>query len=201
MVLRLRRAVSLLGNHSSSSSSSSRSRSSSSSISSFLQRRSSSTAAASYLGSPQTQALAEGVLNGHRLSLSRAITLIESTRESHRQEAEALLDHVVRERSRRAAAAAMTNNNKPGSRRHNSCSSSTTTTTSTNDEASSPTKTDKTSRPLRIGIAGPPGAGKSTFIEALGKHLLENKGLVSFTFRSDGEGSVSPQNADTHKHK
>lgn len=183
MVLRLRRAVFLLTNHSSSRSSSS----STSSSLSFLQRRhSSSTAsAASYLGSPQTQALAEGVLNGHRLSLSRAITLIESTRESHRQEAEALLDHVVRERSRRAAAAAaMTNKNnkKPGStsRRHNSCSSTSTTATSTNEEVSPPTKTDTTSRPLRIGIAGPPGAGKSTFIEALGKHLLDNKGLVGF---------------------
>ena len=30
---------------------------------------------------------------------------------------------------------------------------------------------------FRLGIAGPPGAGKSTFIEALGMYLVEEKGL------------------------
>src|SRR6056297_2442727 len=49
---------------------------------------------------PETRQLAEGVLRGNRLALSRAITLIESTKESHRLDAEALLDHVVYERSR-----------------------------------------------------------------------------------------------------
>ena len=29
----------------------------------------------------------------------------------------------------------------------------------------------------RIGLTGPPGAGKSTFIEALGMHLTEDRGL------------------------
>lgn len=36
-----------------------------------------------------------------------------------------------------------------------------------------------TGKSLRIGITGPPGAGKSTFIEALGLHLLENKRRVA----------------------
>lgn len=38
----------------------------------------------------------------------------------------------------------------------------------------------KTRRPtcLRIGVAGPPGAGKSTFIEALGKYLIKEKNMV-----------------------
>jgi putative protein kinase ArgK-like GTPase of G3E family len=31
---------------------------------------------------------------------------------------------------------------------------------------------------LRIGVAGPPGAGKSTFIEALGKYLIKEKNMV-----------------------
>jgi LAO/AO transport system kinase len=115
---------------------------------------------------PRTLGLAEGVLKGDRLSLSRAITLIESTKESHRLEAEGLLDHVVRERSRRA---------KKG-RRQNvgsvmSCGS---------DGSSSGESLRKGTRPLRIGIAGPPGAGKSTFIESLGMYLLDSKGLVRF---------------------
>lgn len=32
---------------------------------------------------------------------------------------------------------------------------------------------------LRVGVAGPPGAGKSTFIEALGKYLIQEKAMVS----------------------
>lgn len=31
---------------------------------------------------------------------------------------------------------------------------------------------------VRIGVAGPPGAGKSTFIEALGQYLIQEKNLV-----------------------
>ena len=34
-----------------------------------------------------------------------------------------------------------------------------------------------TGRSLRVGITGVPGVGKSTFIEALGRHLVEEKGL------------------------
>ena len=34
-----------------------------------------------------------------------------------------------------------------------------------------------TGRSLRVGITGVPGVGKSTFIEALGRHLVETKGL------------------------
>jgi LAO/AO transport system kinase len=86
----------------------------------------------------------QGVLKGERLSLSRAITLIESTLEAHRLEAEKLLDYVVRERSDRQSSRR---------RRGQTC--------------------------LRLGIAGPPGAGKSTFIETLGKHLVNEKNLVS----------------------
>ena len=114
---------------------------------------------------PRTLSLAEGVLKGDRLSLSRAITLIESTKESHRLEAEALLDHVVRERSRRA---------KKGRRQN----SSTVMACGSDNSTSSTGSLRKGTRPLRIGIAGPPGAGKSTFIESLGMYLLDSKGLV-----------------------
>lgn len=125
-----------------------------------------------YSITPRTLGLAEGVLKGDRLSLSRAITLIESTKESHRLEAEALLDHVVRERSRRAGKG----------RRQNTSS----VMACGSDSSSSGDSLRKGSRPLRIGIAGPPGAGKSTFIESLGMYLLNSKGLVRFK-RTDRE--------------
>ncbi len=72
-------------------------------------------------------ALADAVRAGDRRSLARAITLAESTRADHRDEAAALLDEVM----------------------------------------------PATGGSTRVGISGAPGAGKSTFIEALGLHLVE----------------------------
>jgi LAO/AO transport system kinase len=70
--------------------------------------------------------LTQGVLDGERRALARAITLVESTRADHRSEAEALLSEVL----------------------------------------------PHTGGSVRIGISGAPGAGKSTFIEALGLHVI-----------------------------
>lgn len=70
--------------------------------------------------------LAEGVLSGDRRMLAQAITLIESTRPDHREEAEALLARVL----------------------------------------------PHSGGAVRLGITGVPGVGKSTFIEALGLHLI-----------------------------
>ena len=71
-------------------------------------------------------ALADAVRAGERRSLARAITLVESTRADHRDEAAALLDELL----------------------------------------------PATGGSTRVGISGAPGAGKSTFIEALGLHLV-----------------------------
>lgn len=68
----------------------------------------------------------EGILQGDRVLLSRAITLIESAKEEHY----ALAQQII--------------------------------------EACMP----YSGKSLRIGITGVPGVGKSTFIEALGKHLI-----------------------------
>lgn len=62
-----------------------------------------------------------------RRSLGRAITLLESSREDHRKEAELLLDQIM----------------------------------------------PYTGNALRIGITGVPGVGKSTFIDSLGRYLIE----------------------------
>jgi GTPase len=72
-------------------------------------------------------ALADAVRAGDRRSLARAITLVESTRPDHREEAAALLDELL----------------------------------------------PATGGSTRVGISGAPGAGKSTFIEALGLELVD----------------------------
>jgi LAO/AO transport system kinase len=79
-----------------------------------------------------TEELIAAVRRGDRRALARAITLVESTRPDHRQEAERLVEALL----------------------------------------------PYTGGAVRIGISGPPGAGKSTFIErfgldgiALGRHI------------------------------
>jgi LAO/AO transport system kinase len=69
-----------------------------------------------------TRELAQAVRAGDRRALARAITLVESTRADHREDAIALLDELM----------------------------------------------PATGNAVRIGITGAPGAGKSTFIEAMG---------------------------------
>ncbi len=73
------------------------------------------------------ESLARDILAGQRRALSRAITLVESTRPDHRVQANALLEQL----------------------------------------------TPHAGNSIRIGISGVPGAGKSTFIEAAGLHILE----------------------------
>jgi LAO/AO transport system kinase len=73
-------------------------------------------------------ALADAVRAGDRRPLARAITLVESTRPDHREQAAALLDELM----------------------------------------------PATGGATRAGISGAPGAGKSTFIEALGLHLVDD---------------------------
>jgi LAO/AO transport system kinase len=75
----------------------------------------------------ETAALADGVLEGNRRALARAITLIESTRQDHRAAASALLQRLM----------------------------------------------PHAGNSIRLGISGVPGVGKSTFIETLGNHVID----------------------------
>ena len=85
----------------------------------------------------RTDDLAAAVRSGDRAALPRAITLVESTRADHREQAQQLLMTLMHE----AGSAP-----DPEGRRH---------------------------QPMHVGITGVPGVGKSTAIEALGMHLIE----------------------------
>lgn len=82
---------------------------------------------------PTVLDLGKGILSKHRASLARAITLIESSVPAHREQAELLLEFLVKSRE------------------------------------------VPKNHAFTIGIAGPPGAGKSTFIETMGLKLLDMK--------------------------
>jgi LAO/AO transport system kinase len=81
----------------------------------------------------QTSELALAVREGDRRALARAITLVESTRPDHRDDAVALLEELL----------------------------------------------PSTGGATRVGISGAPGAGKSTFIETLGIHLVDARHRIA----------------------
>jgi len=89
-----------------------------------------------------TLKLGEGILARRRDALAKSITLIESTRADHRDQAVHLLDWLSAKRT----------------------ASSASSSAAAGVKYKSPT--------LRVGVAGPPGAGKSTFIEALGMRFV-----------------------------
>lgn len=82
---------------------------------------------------PTAEHLVKGILKGNITSLSRAITLVESTNPTHTKKANAII----------TACLPYANNS------------------------------------TRVGITGVPGVGKSTFIEALGKHLTIQNSKVA----------------------
>lgn len=90
-----------------------------------------------------------------RLSLSKAITLLEGTTPGQVYQSELLLSHLLH------------HDKKP-------C--------------------------FRLGIAGPPGAGKSTFVEALGLHLL-NKGVTGSTLANSSKELGREDKEETDKEK
>lgn len=79
------------------------------------------------MAAPDMQKLSQAVRNGDRRALGRAITLVESVRYDHREQAENLLEKLLPHRV----------------------------------------------ESIRVGISGVPGVGKSTFIETLGRHVIE----------------------------
>jgi LAO/AO transport system kinase len=90
--------------------------------------------------------LADRLLAGDRAALARAISLVESTAPRHRPAVDALLAAAL---PRRVALA-----------------------DEARGEASDAERRASAPPSLRIGISGPPGAGKSTLIEALGAEMV-----------------------------
>jgi LAO/AO transport system kinase len=87
----------------------------------------------------------EGILNGNRAVLGRAITLVESELSADADLAHEVLDHCL----------------------------------------------PHTGRSMRVGITGVPGAGKSTFIDALGMYLLDTRGETVAVLSVDPSSPVS----------
>ena len=95
--------------------------------------------------------LAEQLMSGNRYALAKGITLVESTVMKHQVEAERMLMHVLHKESQKllgnkGRSVGVSKNQFFGRK----------------DEL----------RSFRLGISGPPGAGKSTFIEAFGLYLI-----------------------------
>ena len=93
---------------------------------------------------PDVDALEQGILEGNRTLLSRAITLVESNSAKHFEQAQELLTRLL-----------------PAS-----------------------------GSSIRIGITGVPGAGKSTFIESFGLHLI-NQGKKVAVLAIDPSSTIS----------
>jgi LAO/AO transport system kinase len=92
-----------------------------------------------------TDAYRKGILEGDRVMLGQAITLIESTLDDDQQLAHELLESL----------------------------------------------TQHTGNALRVGITGPPGVGKSTFIEAFGKYLTQQSLPIAVL-------TIDPSSARSH---
>mmetsp|Transcript_19608 Transcript_19608/g.29699 ORF Transcript_19608/g.29699 Transcript_19608/m.29699 type:complete len:420 (-) Transcript_19608:99-1358(-) len=99
-----------------------------------------------------------------RYALSKAITLIESKSPLHREKADLLLSDIFTARQQQQ------------DRDRDRDSSSTTTKASTCNY-------------FRVGITGPPGAGKSSFIEAFGQYLLDELPKISASGGKDEEAA------------
>ncbi|KAF9398758.1 hypothetical protein BGZ94_005909, partial [Podila epigama] len=108
--------------------------------------------------------LLSGLVQGDRYALARAITLVESSNPQHRVKAQELLSKIL---EREASLASQ---------------QSTTLANSTPELSKDTQGKDQSLRlgkSFRIGLSGPPGVGKSTFIESFGMYLVSQGHKVS----------------------
>jgi len=107
-----------------------------------------------------TLALADGLIDRQRHCLARCITLTESSRDDHKEQAALLMDYVMKK----------SYENKKRGKAPAPAAAAAASGTANAEPALPPLFTS--GKTMRLGIAGPPGAGKSTFIEALGMRLI-----------------------------
>jgi LAO/AO transport system kinase len=96
-----------------------------------------------------------GILEGNRMILSKAITLVESSRPEHQQVAQEIVSEILKKSQQSSVGSQV--------------SSSIQHPVSSIQHPASSIQSPASS--FRLGITGVPGVGKSTFIEALGKYL------------------------------
>ena len=97
--------------------------------------------------------LADQLLKNSRIALSKSITLVESTRIDHQNQAALLLMNVLDKDKNNINKDNINDNNRT-------------------EEVKEFFKNTNGLKSFRLGISGPPGAGKSTFIEAFGLYLI-----------------------------
>ncbi len=132
--------------------------------------------------------LVAGILAGNRTLLSKAITLVESALPAHQEKAQEIIAACLKSLN-----STMEGSNSKKVTSHSKVDASISIMDASNPEMETSNSEKKASNPedhgqrehhrkeaegeqilhrsIRIGITGVPGVGKSTFIEALGKHL------------------------------
>jgi len=136
---------------------------------------------ASILSTPSDSSTSSGVeketlILQKRVALSRAITLVESHSATHIQQADLLLNHVVKMRGEKSIHAS-----------------------GNGDESDI---MEQKRKAFRVGIAGAPGSGKSTLIESLGTYILDDcyqndDGKCSFTPEKIAVVCIDPSSSIT----
>jgi hypothetical protein len=143
------------------------------------------------------EGLAEGIRAGDRLAISRSLTLCESTRPDHALQAAALLRKLIDnnsslpQQSQQQHGLVMFPPQQHQQQTHSlqSPTSAGPGQPSPNSSAAvmAPTQTQQAANPnspssgvsLRIGLSGPPGAGKSSLIETWGCYLADQGSRVA----------------------
>ncbi|KAF8071071.1 hypothetical protein HT031_001153 [Scenedesmus sp. PABB004] len=126
---------------------------------------------ASVGGGSFVEDLAAGIRAGSRLSIARALTLCESTRPDHALQAAALLRKLVddTQQHRRQQRQPREQQQERGTSLPGGAAAAAAAAAAHARRASS----------LRIGVSGPPGAGKSSLIEAWGCYLADHGSRVA----------------------
>ncbi|KAG0042320.1 hypothetical protein BGZ83_000603 [Gryganskiella cystojenkinii] len=119
------------------------------------------------------EGLLKGLVEGDRYALARAITLVESSNPKHRVQAQRLLSKILERETSLAAQQSTTLANVTPS---TEASGKGTVQSGAKDPKEQNLRLGKS---FRIGLSGPPGVGKSTFIEAFGMFLVSQGHRVS----------------------
>ncbi|KAI7816524.1 ArgK protein-domain-containing protein [Gamsiella multidivaricata] len=139
------------------------------------------------------EGLLAGLLEDDRYALARAITLVESSNPKHRVQAQKLLSKILERESNLASQQSTSLANVTPSFDKPIEGSTATMLTTGSQDGPRPTSGSgaqmvseqqqeqpiRLGKSFRIGLSGPPGVGKSTFIEAFGMYLLSKGHRVS----------------------